>query len=56
MAPPTRAQMLAAYATLAKGGSLNTGRKNFKGRSIFQGPRGGLFVRINGRKVYRVRQ
>ena len=53
---PTKADLLKAYAAAAKSGNMNTGRKNFKGRSIFQGPRGGLFVRINGRKVYRIRQ
>ena len=29
----------------------NTGRKNHEGRTVWQGPRGGLFVQKNGRNV-----
>lgn len=51
----TRAALLSAYATMAKT-NVNTGVKNYMGRTIFQGPRGGKFVRVKGRKVYRVRK
>jgi hypothetical protein len=30
--------------------NVNTGKKDTKGRTIFKGPRGGLFVRVNGKK------
>jgi hypothetical protein len=50
---PTRAQLMMAYATLAKT-NVNTGVKNSKGRVIYQGPRGGKFVRSKtGRKMYK---
>lgn len=48
---PTRAELMKAYATMAKT-NLNTGIRNSKGRVIYQGPRGGKFVRVKGRKVY----
>lgn len=51
---PTRSEQLLRYAMNAKG-VMNTGRKNFKGRTIYQGPRGGLFVRVKSRKVYKIR-
>lgn len=50
---PTRAQLIMAYATMAKT-NMNTGVRNSKGRVVYQGPRGGRFVRVKGRKVYRV--
>ena len=51
---PTRADIIMAYATMAKT-NLNTGLRNSKGRVIYQGPRGGRFVRCkSGRKVYRI--
>lgn len=53
---PKLGQALLAYATAAKSGNMNTGRKNYKGRVIYQGPRGGLFVRVKNRKVYKIRQ
>lgn len=41
----------AARAPAARAtGNANTGRKDAKGRTIFKGPRGGLFVRVNGKK------
>lgn len=49
---PTKAQLIMAYATMAKG-DLNTGIRDSKGRAIYQGPRGGRFVRCKGRKVYK---
>lgn len=52
---PTRRELLMRYATSARKGNMNTGRKNAKGRVIFQGPRGGLFVRVKSRKVYKIR-
>lgn len=53
---PTKAQLLMRYAKAAMTGNTNTGRKNFKGRTIFQGPRGGLFIRnVKGDKVYRIK-
>ncbi len=52
---PSRAALLSAYAIMAKT-NVNTGVKNQKGRAIFQGPRGGKFVRVKGRKVYRSRR
>lgn len=54
--PQTRRQRLLAYAKAARTGNSNTGRKNYKGRAIYQGPRGGLFVRVKSRKVYKIRQ
>lgn len=53
-ARPTRAQLIMAYATMAKT-SVDTGVRNGKGRVVYQGPRGGRFVRVKGRKVYRVK-
>lgn len=52
---PTRRQLLMSYAAAARRGNMNTGRKNAKGRTIFQGPKGGLFVRVKSRKVYKIR-
>lgn len=52
---PTRAKLIEAYAIMAKT-NVNTGVKNHMGRTIFQGPRGGKFVRVKNRKVYRVRK
>jgi hypothetical protein len=51
----SRAKLLEAYATMAKT-NVNTGVKNYMGRTIFQGPRGGKFVRVKNRKVYRIRK
>jgi hypothetical protein len=51
----SRAKLLEAYATMAKT-NVNTGVKNYMGRTIYQGPRGGKFVRVSGRKVYRIRK
>lgn len=52
MKRPTRAKLMMAYATLAKT-NVNTGVRNKKGRVIFQGPRGGKFVRTkSGKKMY----
>lgn len=51
---PTRTQLLMAFATLSKT-NVNTGVRNSKGRVIFQGPRGGRFVRTkSGKKMYKV--
>lgn len=47
---PSRRELLLQYAAKK---NLNTGRKNSKGRVIYQGPRGGLFVMVSGRKVYK---
>jgi hypothetical protein len=53
-ARPTRAQLIMAYATMAKS-NVNTGVRDKKGRVVFQGPRGGRFVRVKGgRKMYSV--
>lgn len=53
-ARPTRAQLLMAYATMAKV-NTNTGKKNSKGRTVYQGPKGGLFVRTKkGKKMYKI--
>jgi hypothetical protein len=53
-ARPTRAQLIMAYATMAKA-NVNTGVRDKKGRVVFQGPRGGRFVRVKGgRKMYSV--
>ena len=52
---PTRYKSLLRYSKKSKK-VMDTGRKNYKGRPIYQGPRGGLFVRVKNRKVYRVRQ
>ena len=55
-ARPTRAEMIMAYATMAKA-NVNTGIRDKKGRVVFQGPRGGRFVRVRGgRKMYSVRK
>lgn len=52
MKRPTRAELIAAYATMAKT-NMNTGIRNKKGRVVYQGPRGGRFVRGKaGRKIY----
>lgn len=32
-----------------------TKRKNFRGRAIYRGPRGGYYIIVNGRKRYSVR-
>lgn len=54
MKRPTRAQLMMAYATMAKT-NVNTGVRDKKGRVVYQGPRGGRFVRSKGgRKVYAV--
>lgn len=46
-----RARAPAARAPAARAtGNANTGKKDAKGRTIFKGPRGGLFVRVNGKK------
>ena len=51
---PTRAQLLMALATISKT-NVNTGVRDKKGRVVFQGPRGGRFVRsTRGKKVYKV--
>ena len=51
---PTRGQLIMAFATMAKT-NVNTGVRNSKGRVVYQGPRGGRFVRVKGRKVYSVK-
>lgn len=51
---PTRRELLLQYAAAVKK-NTNTGRKNSKGRTIYQGPRGGLFVKAGDRKVYKVK-
>ena len=48
-APAARAPAARAPAARATG-NANTGKKDAKGRTIFKGPRGGLFVRVNGKK------
>jgi hypothetical protein len=40
----------AAPAAPAARGNVNTGKKDAKGRTILEGPRGGLFVRVKGKK------
>ena len=51
---PTRTQLVMAFATMAKA-NIDTGVRNKKGRVVYQGPRGGRFVRSKtGKKVYRV--
>jgi len=39
--------------TMAPSRNTNTGRKNTKQRTIWRGPRGGLYVLVNGRKTYK---
>lgn len=42
---------MAPKAAPKKSASHNTGKKDAKGRSIWKGPRGGLYVMSAGKKV-----
>ena len=47
---PAAAPAAAPAAPAAPAATVNTGKKDAKGRTIFEGPRGGLHVRVKGKK------